>query len=153
MRLRHLCLVVVSFAIVAGSGHSASAELWERWRDRTSPGIRGLAFDRRGERLAAGSMAATDDADTHEAQSIGDIRVWSAPTGTLLRRFGGRHEGVTSLAFTLDGRRLVSGAGYVEKVAILWDTESGTVVRWFEGHRNGVNAVAVSPDGATVLTD
>jgi WD40 repeat protein len=83
-------------------------------------------------------------------------RVWDADNGQQLLTFTGHTEGppvggvfggVISVAFSPDGKRLVSaGAG---GQALLWDAETGEIVLALQVHpdRIGVARVAYSPDG------
>ena len=58
--------------------------------------------------------------------------------------------GLWGLAFTPDGKRLVTG-GQDGKVR-LWDVASGKVSRVFAGHQGPVLTVAVSADGRTAFS-
>jgi WD40 repeat protein len=65
-------------------------------------------------------------------------------------RFCGHKGDVTCLAFTPDGKFLLSGSkeNYGSDSAVrLWDLKSGKELQRFEGHLGGVNALACSPDG------
>src|SRR5262245_47914287 len=53
-------------------------------------------------------------------------------------------EQVTSLAFSPDGGRVLSGSE--DKTAKLWDTATGALLRTFEGHSDVVSSVAFSLD-------
>jgi WD40 repeat protein len=57
---------------------------------------------------------------------------------------------VNSLAFSPDGRTLVSGGW--DKTVRLWDVAAGTELRRLEGHGGYVTHVAFSPDGKTVAS-
>src|SRR5262249_26609892 len=81
------------------------------------------------------------------------------PSGRLLREaeslLGIRHfEGhrglVQGLAFSRDGRRLLSGSG--DTTVRLWDTETGKEVRRFEGHTEEVWSVGFAPDGRHAIS-
>src|SRR5205823_137182 len=58
---------------------------------------------------------------------------------------------ITGLAFSPDGKRLVSTS--MENVARVWDAQTGEAVFALEGHsRFHIQAVACSPDGKHVAT-
>src|SRR6266511_1533375 len=57
---------------------------------------------------------------------------------------------VTSVAFSPDGRNVVSGN--YDNTAKLWDLATGKLVRTFEGHSRKVNSVVSSPDSRTALS-
>ena len=78
------------------------------------------------------------------------IKLWDAATGALIRTFEGHSDSVTSVAFSPDGARVLSGSG--DKTIKLWDAATGALIRTFEGHSEWVNSVAFSPDGARVLS-
>ena len=59
----------------------------------------------------------------------------------------GHIEFVNSVAFSPDGRRIVSGS--YDTTIKVWDAETGREIRTLEGHFAGVNSVAFSPDGAS----
>jgi len=67
-----------------------------------------------------------------------------------IRTFTGHGNHVTSVAFSPDGTRVLSG-GY-DRTAKLWDVSTGTCIRTFTGHSHIVLSVAFSPDGTRVLT-
>ncbi len=78
------------------------------------------------------------------------IDLWDVATGKRLGRFTGHHDDVWGLAFTPDGRRVVSAAR--DASTRLWDADSGEELLRFDGHRSWVICVAVSPDGRRVLS-
>jgi WD40 repeat protein len=57
--------------------------------------------------------------------------------------------GITSLAVSRDGVRLLSGSSDGVK---LWDAATGRLLRTFDGHSDAVTSVAFSPDGTRVLS-
>jgi WD40 repeat protein len=60
------------------------------------------------------------------------IRLWDAATGALLRTFKGHSEVISSVAFSPDGARVLSGSG--DTTIRLWDVATGALLRTFEGH-------------------
>jgi WD40 repeat protein len=57
---------------------------------------------------------------------------------------------VLSVAFSPDGRRLLSGSD--DGTLRLWDAESGQEIHAFAGHQDWVWSVAFSPDGRRLLS-
>jgi len=67
-----------------------------------------------------------------------------------LRTLNGHTDGVISVAFSPDGKYVLTGS--LDKTAKLWDLDKGVVVRTFVGHTGAVESVVFSPDGKYVLT-
>ncbi|MDA2935571.1 WD40 repeat domain-containing protein [Acidobacteria bacterium AH-259-D05] len=71
------------------------------------------------------------------------------PVGEL-RRFEGHTDSVTSVAFSADGRRALSGSS--DKTVRLWDVRDGCEIRRFGDQiLDFVDSVAFSPDGCLIL--
>ena len=79
-----------------------------------------------------------------------DIDLWEVATGRPLHTLRGHGEVVTALAFSPDGRRLVSGSR--DRTVKLWDVEHGREVLTLYGHYEEVNAAAFSPNGHLLVT-
>ncbi|MBU0967647.1 MAG: hypothetical protein KKA54_14850 [Proteobacteria bacterium] len=56
----------------------------------------------------------------------------------------------TSVAFSPDGRFIISGSG--DNAVKLWDVEARSLVHSFEGHTASVTSVAFSPDGRFIAS-
>lgn len=79
------------------------------------------------------------------------VRLWNAETGEQpLGPLVGHQDWVCSVAFSSDGKRIVSGSK--DKTIRLWDVESGEHQPPFEGHQDSVNSVAFSPDGERIVS-
>ena len=80
----------------------------------------------------------------------GDIGVWRASTGRVIKRILKAHgSGITSLQWSDDGQTLLT-ASY-DCTARLIGVKSGRVLKEFRGHQSHVNKAAFTPDG-TVTT-
>ena len=73
-----------------------------------------------------------------------DIILLDAITGSQTAILFGHTDWVRSLAFSPDGRSLVSGSD--DKTVKLWDIQTGGVVKTFEGHTDFVCSVSISSD-------
>jgi WD40 repeat protein len=107
--------------------------------------ITSVAFSSDGRVLASGSTWPTATRPARPRPPAGTINVWDLGTGKLLRRWQGTGGDVDFLAFTPDGKRLVS-AGFLADDARLWDVVTGKALRVFERG----NATVLSPDGKTL---
>jgi WD40 repeat protein len=88
--------------------------------------------------------------------SNGDIRLFDIETGETLAQYRGHREQINDVAFSPDGRTILSGSW--DATLRLWDTKDGTELQRFEPTVEGevddsidVNSVAFSPNGETVL--
>jgi len=80
------------------------------------------------------------------------ISIWNAKTGQMIAGpFKGHLNVVFSVAFSPDGKWVVSGSG--DATICIWDAETGQIVAGpFEGHTDKVSSVAFSPDGKQVVS-
>ena len=79
------------------------------------------------------------------------VRIWDAETGVaLFDPLEGHTYGVASVAFSPDGRRIVSGGDETVRV---WDAETGAALfDPLKGHTAYVTSVAFSPDSRHIVS-
>ncbi|MDR2078954.1 MAG: WD40 repeat domain-containing protein [Treponema sp.] len=79
-----------------------------------------------------------------------DLKLWDIVNGKEIRTFSGHRSTVMSVAFSPDGKQIVSGAG--DNTLKLWDTDSGELIHTFLGHSDWVMFVGFSPDGKQIVS-
>ncbi|KIO00838.1 hypothetical protein M404DRAFT_1003535 [Pisolithus tinctorius Marx 270] len=79
--------------------------------------------------------------------AVGGLKGWPVEQQLLQ----GHTDGVLSVAFSPDGKRIVSGSW--DKTVRVWDVEGGVQIGSpLEGHTSEVNSVAFSPDGKRIVS-
>jgi len=87
---------------------------------------------------------------TLETDAEGGFPGAGVPSGLRVLPQSGHSADVTSVAFSPDGARIMTGSD--DESARVWDAQTGELIRTLEGHAGGVTSVAFSPDGALLLT-
>lgn len=132
---------------VASSSYDKTIKLWDLasgalLRTIARPGSAdvstSIAFSPDGQRLVS-------------AEGLDKVlRLWEVASGTLLFNFAGHSAPVNSVAFSPDGRNVISGSH--DNTIKLWDAATGMLLHTYNGHSNWVRSVAFSPDGRQVLS-
>jgi WD40 repeat protein len=92
-----------------------------------------------------GAAAFSPDSGRVVVDLDGKLGLWDAADGAVLRIFG-ESGGIWQVAFSADGRRLLS-KGSADWTMKLWDATSGALLRSFGGA-----SVVLSPDGSRLLS-
>jgi len=78
------------------------------------------------------------------------LRLLDTATGRETRRLVGHREVVADVAFSPDGKRILSGS--TDSNVILWDAASGAEIHRLVGHTSGVLAVAFQAEGRLAVS-
>jgi WD40 repeat protein/serine/threonine protein kinase len=134
---------------LAVAGWGRKVEVWDVDAGRPVavltglPGkVQALAYSRDGRYLAAGG---TREGRAPVADPPGAICVFRVGSGQPVCTLAGHTGGVTSLAFSPDGKRLASAGK--DGVVRVWDIPEGKEVFTCKGHTQALYAVAYSSDG------
>jgi WD40 repeat protein len=96
----------------------------------------------------------TDEANSQYNGVTADFdtiaRLWDLQTGSLVRQFKGHTDFIYGVAFSPDGKWLLTASQ--DKTAKLWDVQTGEELRSFLGHTNTLFSAVFSHDGKYVLT-
>jgi WD40 repeat protein len=75
------------------------------------------------------------------------VKLWNASDHTLFKALDGQRHSAVSVAWSADGKRLLSGGGYKDMTVRLRDVQSGALLQKpFSGHSADVEAVAFHPN-------
>ncbi len=153
-----LDLVVPNTVILRGQGRqveiAVGPQLLRQMKGHTGA-VNAVAFSADGKRILSGSGWPWGDRT---------VRLWDVASGAEIRRFQaatddpgpGTHGPrevpgeVRTVAFTPDGRQVLSGA--TGGILQLWDVETGKEVRRLSGHTGTIYDLAISADGRRALT-
>ena len=152
--------------VVAG-GESHTAGIWnvesgkQVTRLNTPRNVHSVAFAPDGTTVATGHLAAArKEGKFYDPENCLAI-LWDSTSGQELRRFIGHSAPINSIAFSTDGKLLVTGSGggnaadgFVEafdNTVRVWNVASGEELEQFDVGSN-VNAVAFTPHGKHVLS-
>jgi WD40 repeat protein len=84
------------------------------------------------------------------AGSDSNVRLWDAATKRASRTLSGHSAKVLTVAFSRDGKSLVSGGS--DHMVFVWDLAGNQAGRQFAGHSDQVYSVAFSSDGKRVAS-
>src|SRR5262249_56376 len=80
----------------------------------------------------------------------GEAHVWDAESGDLIASFEGHSGTVSSVCFSPDGQRIVSGGS--DRMVKLWDAQTGQEAITLSGHTPSFTSVCFSADGRLIVS-
>ena len=156
------CLATAPDGRTAASGGDGAAWLWDlaggthlrRLPVPAGQAVVSVAFGPDGRSLlggtARGRQSTSRPASAPDGPQGGAIYLWDLADRRLIGRFGPHPEGAWCVAFTPDGRTVLSGGGH--GLLRLWDLAGRTRQFVLRGHVGRVLSVAVSEDARLALS-
>ncbi len=130
--------MVARWDIASGSVAKAYLTVPDASGWRPSIGGDALAVTRNEKLIAGGEL------------SKGFVSLWDATSGRILRRWSAYAAGVSRLAMSADGARIVT-VGYDSKEPVkVWEAATGRLLREFPTHGIAVTDMVLSRDGETL---
>jgi WD40 repeat protein/DNA-binding SARP family transcriptional activator len=145
------------YALVGSADHfgGSRAKSLELWNTETGEEIRrfeGHRYILRSVAISPDGRTALSGSQAYDDQigEPGELILWDLATGEEIRRFDNTDD-ITSIAFSTDGSRALTGSAYLEN-AKLWDVASGQEILRPEAYTNMVLDVAFGPDETDALS-
>jgi WD40 repeat protein/tRNA A-37 threonylcarbamoyl transferase component Bud32 len=136
---------------VASGSHDGTLRLWDLESgtgaillDVSSQAVRSVAFSPDGQFLVVGLAKGQASSPDYS------LRLLETAPGREIRRMAGHREVIADVAFSPDGRRILSGS--TDLAVIVWDAASGEEIHRLIGHSGGLLAVAFSPDSRLAVS-
>jgi len=125
------------------SGVNQAAARQALWEMNSQGAVYGVDVSPDGSLIAAsGTIVAAGPA--------GIVRLIDVETGNVIRTLKGHRSRISSVAFSPDGKRILTGSW--DRTMRLWDVQTGEQLESFVGHKWPVLTVAFSPDGKQALS-
>lgn len=80
----------------------------------------------------------------------GEIKFWDPQSGKELRTLKGHSDEIRALAFSPDGKYLVTAGE--DQTAIIWDVQTGKELHTLKGHKETILSAAFNKDGTKLAT-
>ncbi len=116
--------------------------------------VNAIAYSKDGQKfVAAGNYSFSEgSSETYTSRDTYLLQIFNATTGNPIgKQLEGHSEAAISVAFSPDGRYLVSGSS--DNTLRLWNADTGAPIgNPLKGHGGAVTALAVSPDGSRIVS-
>ena len=138
-----------TFACVeAGAVDTASKKFLITWKNKPQARRRCRRTHKAGEEVLA--VAVAPDGSRLAYAAGGTVVVRNFQTGLVVWQLTGHQRVVSSVHFSPDGKRLVSGSW--DNTVMVWDPSTGEQLCQLRGHTDCVKSVCFSPDGTKLVT-
>jgi WD40 repeat protein len=133
---------VLLFILCTGATVAAQGTRTQIWSKTDADPYTHVTFSHDGRTLALGR----EDGNTSDFLNASD--------GTLIRTFGGPHNGNNDMVFTLDDQYLITGCGSSgsTRTISLWSVTDADRLFLLGDHTNGTHNISMSTDGQYVVT-
>lgn len=138
--------------LASGGGWDTAAMVWDMTADLVPRQFTGhtsyiadMAIRPDGQRLALAGTARTSSPGRETPKTT---RVWDLAQRRMIRELIGHSDWLTSVAYSPDGLRLVTGSR--DRTAKIWNADTGQMLFSLEGHSDTVTSVSFSPDNNAV---
>ncbi|HLK56087.1 MAG TPA: AAA-like domain-containing protein, partial [Chthonomonadaceae bacterium] len=131
-------------------GDDGTAKAWEAQTGRLLLTLRLPEMVRFGNFYPDGRRIVTISRENKRDDPNDTVRVWDAWSDRHTLQFQAHPAAVKALAFSPDGKRLVTGGK--EAVARIWEAATGRPLLALSGHTAPIYCVAYAPDGRQVVT-
>lgn len=126
--------------LLASGSNAGMLELWEVGGDA------GLSYQKmlQAHRKFVSTVAFAQHSRLASASYAGQVKLWDARSGKLIRAFQGYSRVISALSFSLASDRLV--VGDTNGLVQLWDVASGSCLHSAQRHVGTIRRIAASPD-------
>ncbi|MEK6699665.1 MAG: caspase family protein [Nitrospirota bacterium] len=138
---------------VLSATYASKIVLWDIVAGKEVRKLKGYKYSITGHRYEA-MLSAYFSPDGRYALSASSLapKIWDISTGEETRIFLGLKSYVEAVAFSPDGKYVLTGGRLDDPTLKLWDVSTGNEVKTLKGHSNHISSAVFSPDGRFALS-